>query len=59
MTISIHTLPEPGKGTILALRPWNTLLLLAVLGGNYKNRARLTNTQDWQKDFQTARITRL
>ena len=38
-----HTLPEPGKGTILALRTWNTLLLLAVLGRNYDNRAKQTN----------------
>ena len=38
MTISIHTLPEPGKGTILALRTWNTLLLLAVRGHNYENK---------------------
>jgi len=36
---TFHTLPEPGKGTILALRTWNILLLLAVLGRNYEKRA--------------------
>ena len=61
MTISVHTLPEPGKGTILAVRTWNTLLLLAVLGHSYVNRARLTNKMSRKifKQTKSNKITAL
>ena len=35
---TLHALPEPGRGTILALNTWNILLVLAVLGRNCENK---------------------
>ena len=36
--IQVYIIPAPAKGTILALNTWNTRVVFAILGRNYRDR---------------------